>query len=621
MGKEVDSKTIRRLLLEKIISGGYQITPDALRYLANFSSSDRFVEEILSKPYSLKIPNVITHSFLVSLIEKEAPVDSSRFVDLRVTTNLDREAPVDSPRFVDLKVTTNLDRESKIRQKLNVSEWRIYSSLLGTELDDDEYVSNIDLTPLSGCKNIRVLKLNRLGLKSVDLEPLRHCTLLEEFHFFGPEPEERECFEFSYYVSHGRADPGELLKKIDLSPLANCRKLRVLTLSGLNLESIDLEPLKACKELEELNILDPIRLRRPDSFADGWIDLTPLAECPNLRIFTLKGFRNVDFNPLRNCTSLETVRIQHGDLSEIDLSILSNCLLLREIDLSENPLRTIDLGPLGATNVQVTTGTFICERKGDTVHPTVVTLLSEKGHPELEHQRGEVRRTVRFYDIPVKITSIQTIEAYYNTLKQNEEPLWKILHLIQCVPTTIGMKHTGLLDADPDRFLRDIFQLAQEPESVTMIQERYVEALCTQIDQGGTTIGIDLEDDPPPEIMVRIDKILALREEEMRRVNVSMEDGIVDYHPLWSTAHGCRVLTSLRKTLKDDKNGFKEVEIALSNAGYKIDGSQKGRFENSCLSNAMKEYIKVMCNISKRWRWINTALTEELVMEFPFFTR
>ena len=112
-----------------------------------------------------------------------------------------------------------------------------------------------------------------------------------------------------------------VLQAIDLSPLASCPALVVLTLNSNRLTSIDLRPLSACKNLQRLWLHDN-RLEH--------IDLEPLASCKTLRSLYLEDnsihSQTLDLSPLINTQNLRSLRLGGNRLSgKLDLTPLFQC--------------------------------------------------------------------------------------------------------------------------------------------------------------------------------------------------------------------------------------------------------------------------------------------------------
>ena len=115
----------------------------------------------------------------------------------------------------------------------------------------------------------------------------------------------------------------------DLSPLKDCKELRVLVLTRNQIT--DLSPLGGLTELEMLYLED-----------NRVTDLSPLAGCAKLKKLYLDDNSVSDLSPLAGCTSLETLSLAGNRLSELrGVGKLTN---LRTLNLEKNTIT--DLSPL-----------------------------------------------------------------------------------------------------------------------------------------------------------------------------------------------------------------------------------------------------------------------------------
>lgn len=178
----------------------------------------------------------------------------------------------------------------------------------------------------------------------------------EHYDEYNPKNEDYIGFEYSFEevdlagldeLSNLREfdmDSYELYDhELDLTPLSACKKLLRLNLSRNGLKSLDLSPLSECTELEYLDV-----------DTNSITDLTPLENCKSLRVLnlrsSLRGFHgSVDLSPLSSCRELRTLYLNRNKLKEIDLSPLSSCTNLTHLILGKNPLTEVDLTPLNKT--------------------------------------------------------------------------------------------------------------------------------------------------------------------------------------------------------------------------------------------------------------------------------
>jgi len=138
----------------------------------------------------------------------------------------------------------------------------------------DNRIENIDLGPLSECKDLRYLDISENRLNSVDLSPLSSCERLQRLD-----------------ISHN------FIEQLDLAPLMKCPNLSDLYLQFNNIKSIDVTPLLMCPKLKRVDTrgagqrlvgVEDVdkKLKRPTLFIDPlfklaiqhnypeWFDLT-----------------------------------------------------------------------------------------------------------------------------------------------------------------------------------------------------------------------------------------------------------------------------------------------------------------------------------------------------------
>ncbi len=92
-------------------------------------------------------------------------------------------------------------------------------------------LKSIDLSPLEGCDNIRVVNLQRNSLESIDLSPLQNKKELKDL-----------------LLAYNK------LTTLDLSPIKTCDNLNALTLSRNELTTLDLNPIGNSENLRMLTL-------------------------------------------------------------------------------------------------------------------------------------------------------------------------------------------------------------------------------------------------------------------------------------------------------------------------------------------------------------------------------
>jgi hypothetical protein len=121
-----------------------------------------------------------------------------------------------------------------------------------------------------------IVLLSGLGITSIDLSPLEHCSKLRELHITS-----------------------NWLEYVDLAPLQQCTNLELLSLSLNRLLEVDLTPLAKCPEFIWLNL------------ERNWlqqVDISPLFHCPRFMVFEV----DYDVELIADPKLLEMTHIPEG---------------------------------------------------------------------------------------------------------------------------------------------------------------------------------------------------------------------------------------------------------------------------------------------------------------------
>ncbi|OLS32983.1 MAG: Internalin-A precursor [Candidatus Heimdallarchaeota archaeon AB_125] len=129
------------------------------------------------------------------------------------------------------------------------------------------------------------------------------------------------------------------LRTLDTTPLQNLTNLEYLNLHNIQLKTNNLSFLQNLINLEYLN-LSYTMLRT--------VELTPLQNLTNLETLDLfnNKLKTLELTPLQNLTKLRKLDICYNLLEYLDLTPLQNLTNLETLDLGFNRLKTLDLAPL-----------------------------------------------------------------------------------------------------------------------------------------------------------------------------------------------------------------------------------------------------------------------------------
>ena len=165
---------------------------------------------------------------------------------------------------------------------------------------------DINLQPLENCDKLEIISLNHNRLRSIDLAPLKSCTNLKEI-----------------YINYNELD------SIDLNPLASCTNLRKISLRKNQLSSINLVPLSKCVHLEELDI----ELNNLIT-----VDTTPLSACHNFLSLKLTGGNSSNLRFPTNVWA-QLRAIAAGSSNQIQMQyVLLNNLHLQRFGMIDSPI-------------------------------------------------------------------------------------------------------------------------------------------------------------------------------------------------------------------------------------------------------------------------------------------
>ena len=404
------------------------------------------------------------------------------------------------------------------------------------------------------------------------------------------------------YIGHGQQ-----MRSIDLKPLTDCTSLRKLDLSGNSLRSINLRPLSSCKNLEEIN-LDGSRMRS--------INLSPLAHCTNLKKLGLGIFSESDYGSY-------VTNGGYGVLVEpkwptVDLSPLSACPKLETISTNGYTGSysfigsDMDLTPLLAcaefdwNSLRNERGfTYLRQPAADMVFPVSVAEKMGEAVGAVGFQSGKEFMSKK---------RLRTIVNILKALQGNARHEWKRAIIAQDILEQIQPGYTGYLKGTPD-MLQSIYKPRKSlKKMLDEIQERINDLQYEQIDAGGTTIGIDIEEMKEyGHNAVRIPHLLELRINEIRDVRVLVVSDVADLRALWLTAYGFEILRSLRLGTWVKADEVERVLLHLNNATDLAYG------ESHYLLKSSKKYHKLLeeMPISQPLREFIWRLADQRILRPP----
>jgi hypothetical protein len=174
-----------------------------------------------------------------------------------------------------------------------------------------------------------------------------------------------------------------------------------------------------------------------------------------------------------------------------------------------------------------------------------------------------------------------------------ENPPWRHYHLLQCVLASLGLSWIGYLDVNPFSLLNRIFFKMKLPQGNQKAVDHVISLVCSQIDKGKPTIGLDVEMMIEyGDLVPRIKQVLVQRLHEIANATVAVNDEKADLSNLWLTSYGYDALKALGVGTSCSLDTFAMIkrEFRKHNIGFKTsDDSIRGL--NNGISFGMREYL------------------------------
>lgn len=363
------------------------------------------------------------------------------------------------------------------------------------------------------------------------------------------------------------------ITEVNLKPLRSWPNLLGIDLSNNHLKEIDLSPLKSCTKLQGLNLLKN-QLEH--------IDLTPLYSCPSLIGLQLLAnkLEEIDLSPLDPSFYLKGLYLNHNNLKEIDLSPLCQSRNLEGLWLSANPLQTIDLSPLSSCvklNLKIidTKIQFIDLTPLKNIRMTDFERMEARSAGQGTYQWVSLR-TIPVIGFKVKYSRPRSISSSWNFLRTIVSENKSSIRLHNDVLMALGLGHLGLVDTNLFKLLLSIPSNTSFREAQQDVEQFIVNLVANQIDRGWSTMGLDLDITVSRyhEIVLRMDKILSQRAEEIRQVPIPSLENYANLRYLALTVYGNQILRALRipigKRLEMKSDDFKNLKSAVKKLGYKL---------------------------------------------------
>jgi len=410
---------------------------------------------------------------------------------------------------------------------------------------------------------------------------------------------------------------GTAIRRFDLTPINSCSNLRTLAISNNKLQDIDLSPLRSCKNLLHL-FFDRSELQH--------IDLSPLYSCTNLETLELgyNKLKEIDLTPLASFKGFKHLGLRENQLQSIDLLPLSSCVDFKSLDISQNPIQNIDLSPLASCHAFSSLSAWGILFHDLDITPIILNPNFNTLHLFWPDSDSSV---IRWIKAPYPIDSLRGTRLNRPAPKDS----WLLLHKIASLPhhlsipiqsyvlNSLGLQEYGLIDTDISEFLCSISSDLSINEAREKLKPFLMETICRQIDKGGTTIGLDVEqllNQSDPQFIRRLNLISELRDSEMNGVVVKKMYNEYAIHQFALTAYGFSILLNLkrqqslrgghrtrkRRVLYPNEEDFARIQKLAADIGYdfNIDADENSYYEPFEPKNMSKQMLYYLLGILQR---------------------
>ncbi len=199
-----------------------------------------------------------------------------------------------------------------------------------------------------------------------------------------------------------------------------------------------------------------------------------------------------------------------------------------------------------------------------------------------------------------------------DSIKDNistQDTNWLDILILQNFLSSWDLEWVGLLDINPYELLIGLWAIPTSPEMEMQIRDIVFRELTTQIERGGTTIGLDVERMREYEdLSKQVERVLDLRTTEISNLSplvittVHKDDEYdiseVDLEPLLYTAYGNEVLSELNLRSSCSEEDFLDIEEEFGNLGLMITTTTENQDAHQpTISMSMQHYIRYIHQI------------------------
>ncbi|MFW9849812.1 MAG: hypothetical protein ACFFF4_11770 [Candidatus Thorarchaeota archaeon] len=318
---------------------------------------------------------------------------------------------------------------------------------------------------------------------------------------------------------------------------------------------------------------------------------------------------SIDLEPLRSCSNLRYLRLRSNRLKEVNLWPLVELVSLEEVDLVDNRLKDINITPIiGTAKILLNEGVQV------RVDYLLRYLVGGEDSSRIQLcKNGGI----------VSDSSPRIHWQYYADL--TEEYGWDAVHFnTLCILEKLdercwfraqkgflegmGMPELSGFDGDPSLMLKNIDESSDFHSVRSSVFDSTTELLEEQLENGGSTLFLDVGKISGTRAVGLIPLITELRDKEMESVVIQIGGNQVNLLPLWLTHWGYEILSVLRFGLTTDLEGYDLIQRNLGKLGFEIRTEDVGLQKIDSpknMSEGLIDYIYTLATMNYTNSWIS----------------
>ncbi len=241
------------------------------------------------------------------------------------------------------------------------------------------------------------------------------------------------------------------------------------------------------------------------------VDLSPLAECQNLKYLDLSEnvIDTIDLTPLRSCKRLETLDLSYNSLEDVNLTPLIECEKLRYLYLHRNKLDTINIAPLNhLRKIEKVIIDTMKQRKPVPVYKAVFpapppnlndvlyAMTFKTARPEWLEGCPDIkiiRMKPDSYETHVNKHGWSSVKKHLQTAK-DLVPKHRDFEAQKAILSNLGIPELACYDGSIADIVELIPSSGTYEDGMLEIQTGLISLLTRQLEQGGSTLFFDIDE-------------------------------------------------------------------------------------------------------------------------------